>query len=234
MDACNAISRSFVHDLKNHIGGISGAAELLNIDAGEHPSTRELTQLILSACDNAIGALNNYSEFLNGEERCDGLLDVHAFLERQLAFYQACLSKNISVSLKRGAAEAYIAMHADMLAHIGMNIVLNVKDAISERGSLTISTTTLHLNEHTRPPFQQVPAGTWLDLCYTDTGCGMNKKTLEQAHTPHFSSKPRHIGMGLTLVHDCMRQHKGYLCIESSNTSGTRIHLLFPQSPPYQ
>ncbi len=229
MDATDYIARSLIHDLKNHLGGISGAAELLKFDAGDNPSIEELCTLIMSATDNALETINGLSGYLHHPQVISDPFSIKEFFESQIPFYQACLGKQFSVNLDC-ETDKEIACDPIIFAHRCMNVVLNARESMIDRGSLNIKIANMDIAEGARPPYQQVKPGNYTDICIIDTGAGIPPDHLEEAINSNYSTKEHHAGMGLPLVNEFMRQHAGYLCLESTQDVGTKAHLLFPNS----
>ena len=228
LDATHLLSRTLIHELKNCLGGISGAAELIDFEAEEHQAIRDLCKVIMSSTENAITAINTMSDFLQHQADSAEEIDLHAFLHDQLRFYQACLGKHIPIELHLHAPQHHLRCDAILLAHNCMNIVLNANESIDERGQVSISTEVLTVEEQARSPFQQVKPGQYLDLCFADTGSGVDIQDLNTLCHAGFSRKEHHAGMGLHLAESFMRQQAGYICFESGKNLGTKVHLLFP------
>lgn len=228
LDATHLLSRNLIHELKNCLGGISGAAELIEFEAEEQQAVRDLCKVIMSSTENAITAINTMSDFLQHQNVGAEDIDVHAFLSDQLRFYQACLGKHIPIELRLDAKQHQLHGDEILLAHNCMNIVLNAKESIDERGQVSISTENIEIGEQARNPFQLVKPGHYLDLCFADTGNGVDVQDIGSLCQPGFSRKEHHAGMGLHLAESFMHQRAGYICIESGKNLGTKIHLLFP------
>ena len=65
----------------------------------------------------------------------------------------------------------------------------------------------------------------WIALEIQDHGEGMDVRTLEQAVEPFFSTKPGHLGVGLSIAHGIWRRHRGTLSIQSQPSQGTTVRL---------
>ena len=229
LDALDLLARNLIHELKNCLGGVSGAAELLEIDADDTKSVRDLTKVIMSSTDNAIQAINTLTDFLHQTPDQSEQYDAHDFFEKQMKFYTACLSKQIPIELICEARNPQLRCDPLLLAHTAMNIVINARESIDERGKVSINTSDRKIAENERGIFQAVKPGQYFDICFSDTGCGIDQQVLSDVCNTGFSDKQHHAGMGLSLADEFMRQNAGYLCVESGKNVGTKVHLLFPQ-----
>jgi signal transduction histidine kinase len=94
-------------------------------------------------------------------------------------------------------------------------LVENAVDALPDgKGSLTIASFTAPRN--------------WLVVEIRDSGCGMTPDLIERAIEPFFTTKPGHLGVGLTIARGIWRRHRGTLTLESQSGTGTTIRLSAP------
>lgn len=229
LDALDHVSRTLLHDLRNSLGGISGASELISIDEETSSSSKELLHVILSSTDSALDIISTLTQFIHSRESAQGTIDVHHFLEQEYKFIISCLGATASLELQYSASTPTINCNELLLAHTTMNLVLNAKESLHERGRLSISTSDVHINNNQRFLGTLITPGAYLDLCFTDTGCGIAPDLLSTVCEAGYSNRDDHAGMGLVFADEFMRQLAGYLCIESTQGVGSKIHLLFPQ-----
>ena len=115
------------------------------------------------------------------------------------------------------------------LCQVFINIIKNAIDAIGEKdGHITIET----VNEDL-PPQNNIPAGApgGMVACrITDDGEGIDKKDLRNIFKPFFTTKSqgKGIGLGLFIVHEIVKDHKGSIQVESNEGGGAVFTLIFP------
>ena len=103
-----------------------------------------------------------------------------------------------------------------------LNLAVNARDAMPEGGTLTVS-----LSQERVPAGDSLAAGTYLRLCVSDSGGGMDAETLSRAIEPFFSTKDvgKGTGLGLSMIHGLALQLKGSLRLYSEPGRGTRAEL---------
>jgi CheY-like chemotaxis protein len=111
-----------------------------------------------------------------------------------------------------------------------MNFIVNARDAMPQGGRIVIKTS---LRDVTRgmpdvPPY--VPAGAYVVMTISDTGVGIPKEVLDKIYEPFFTTKERGkgTGLGLSMVYGVVKEHKGYISVQSELNQGTAFTVYLP------
>ncbi len=112
-----------------------------------------------------------------------------------------------------------------------VNLVVNARDAMPDRGRLVIATADRQLSPGEAEGLY-VPPGPYAEVSVSDTGCGMETETLSHMFEPFFTTKTdgRGSGLGLAMVHGVVKQHGGAIRVTSSPGRGTTFRILLPVS----
>jgi CheY-like chemotaxis protein len=157
----------------------------------------------------------------------------------------------ISEYLKSPEHERLISFHAnvnvrtnletDLLNTLGspahlskmlMNLVSNAAEAMPEGGEISISTENRYIDRPIRG-YGHIEEGDYVILTISDTGVGISKKDRERIFEPFYTKKVMGrsgTGLGMTVVWGAVKDHKGYINIESAKGKGTTFTLYFPVS----
>jgi CheY-like chemotaxis protein len=126
------------------------------------------------------------------------------------------------------------AIHADssMVEQIAMNLAVNARDAMPNGGRVTITTTLETVHRAPTPLDPERRDGDFICLTFADTGIGMDTQILGRIFEPFFTTKPvgKGTGLGLSTVFGIVRQHHGWVEVESKPNAGTRFRIFFPSS----
>jgi two-component system cell cycle sensor histidine kinase/response regulator CckA len=121
---------------------------------------------------------------------------------------------------------------ACQLKQVLLNLCLNARDAMPDGGQLTLETVELNLPQPApnSPPGRR--SGMFTRLRVSDTGQGMTPEVLERLFDAFFTTKPvgRGTGLGLSLVHSIVKQHEGWVEVQSEPGRGTRFDVYLPRS----
>lgn len=113
-----------------------------------------------------------------------------------------------------------------------LNMSINAMHAIPESGSLTLSTSAIHLDDDDLPHID-ITAGDYVLLKVVDTGAGMSQETLQHVFDPFYSTKgAKGTGLGMSQVYGFVQQSNGLIHIDSVEGQGTSISIYFPRYLP--
>ena len=111
------------------------------------------------------------------------------------------------------------------------NLINNARDAIHDGGEISIKTRNFTLDAMAGN-YGQVPRGEYVKLIVSDTGCGIPGEILPKIFDPFFTTKTtdkkRGSGLGLSIVHAVVEDHKGYIDVQSEVGKGTAFYVYFP------
>jgi len=117
------------------------------------------------------------------------------------------------------------------IAQILLNLAANSRNAMPYGGLITILTNAVRVDEVTAME-KGLLYREFLKLSVADTGCGMNTQVLHQIFEPDFKTKPQSISArGLTMISDLVREHFGWIEVQSEVGRGTIVHIVIPQAP---
>jgi CheY-like chemotaxis protein len=126
------------------------------------------------------------------------------------------------------------AIHADssMVEQIAMNLAVNARDAMPNGGRVSIATTLDTIHRAPTPMDPERRDGEYICLTFRDNGIGMDTQILNRIFEPFFTTKAvgKGTGLGLSTVFGIVRQHQGWLEVESKPNQGTTFRVYFPAS----
>jgi signal transduction histidine kinase len=123
---------------------------------------------------------------------------------------------------------ATVKADQSQLEQVLMNMVVNARDAMPDGGRLTVRTENVSVEPEQYEGVPEARPGRFVRLSIADTGVGMNKDTLEQMFEPFFTTKKSGTGLGLSVAYGIIRQHGGWMSVDSEPGRGTRFQIHLP------
>ena len=219
------MSAGMAHEIRNPLGALAGAMQMLRKDAVEDETNRRLMDIAIreaTRLDNIITEFLQYARppALNLAEH-----DLNKVLAETLDLVQheARTRSNIRIvtSLATGALTALVDQ--DQLRQVFWNMATNAFEAMTEGGQLTISTSCRHVDAGGRK-------GDVIEIAFQDTGEGIQKQNLDKIFLPFFTTKKEGSGLGLAAVHRIVDLHGGWIKVESQERQGSRFVVCMPRS----
>ncbi|MCL1147487.1 nitrogen regulation protein NR(II) [Shewanella sp. 10N.261.52.F9] len=209
--AAQYLVRNLAHEIKNPLGGLRGAAQLLSRELKE-PELNEFTDLIIEQADR----LRNLVDRLLGPQKptLHSLYNIHEVIQKVVKLVNVTLPANIALTQDYDPSIPDIEMDPDQLQQAILNIVQNAIQALEPAGgNVRLKTRTQH----------QVTIGTTrhklvLMLSVIDDGPGIQPELMDTLFYPMVTGREQGSGLGLSIAHNFARLHGGR--IECDSTRG--------------
>src|SRR6185295_7383259 len=119
-----------------------------------------------------------------------------------------------------------------MMEQVVMNLAINARDAMPDGGQLVIGTKLADIDETYVQHNPEARTGRFICLSVTDGGCGMDEVTLARIFEPFFTTKAsgKGTGLGLATVYGIVKQHRGWIEVQSRIGQGTTFRIFLPVS----
>ncbi|MEE4311118.1 MAG: ATP-binding protein [candidate division KSB1 bacterium] len=215
------LSASLAHEVRNPLGSIWGAVEILQEKLRGNPEHTEFLSILVKEVKRLNKVVENYLS-LGRQPNIDiQRLDLKDVINSILFLFQLrTVQKNIE--LKTDLPERNILVRGDenQLRQILTNLLLNAIAAIGESGSITLRLEEMDNGMHHKAAVK---------LSVSDSGSGISKEELNNIFTPFYTTRKAGTGLGLSIVKRIADQYKWKLEISSTPGTGTTISLIMPK-----
>ncbi len=223
LESIARLAGGIAHDLNNLMTIVVGHAELLNIKLPVNAPKREYALKILKAAERASNLAERLLTYAIGSKIKYSYVLLNEIIEEVLKLQEKKLAPfKLNISLVKDLWPIWADV--SQIFQVIRNLVSNAIEAMSEGGTLTITTKNIYVKEQTK----EIPPGKYVYLKVSDTGCGMDKEILDRIFDPFFSTKNFGRGLGLSIVYGIVRNSKGYIFVDSSLGKGTTFEIYFP------
>ena len=231
LEAIGRLSGGLAHDFNNLLCVINGHTELLTeaLQPGE-PAMRSVTQ-IRKAADSAAALTRQLLAFSRRQVFHPQVVDLNTIVTETERLLARVIDEHVEFCTALDPALGRVLVDPVQVEQVIINLVLNARDAMPEGGKLTIETTNLDLQEDHQSKLSQIPAGKYVMLALTDTGCGMNEETQSRIFEPFYTTKEmgKGTGLGLATVYGIVKQSGGFIWVYSEEGRGTTFKVYFPR-----
>ncbi len=207
--------RNLAHEIKNPLGGIRGAAQLLDREL-ERPNLHEYTQVIIKEADR----LQSLMDRLLTPHRLPQPVEIsiHEVLERVRSLILAEYPRGIVIHRDYDVSLPKVRGDREQLIQAVLNIVRNAAQALRGRGEIGLTTRVVRQVTLARRRYRHAVA---VDI--SDNGPGVPETLRERIFHPLVSGREGGSGLGLTLAQNFISQHHGLISFESvpGNTTFT-------------
>jgi len=219
------MAAGLAHELRNPLGGIRGAAQLLREKLAEDPKLREYPTLIVREVDRVARLLDRLAQPGTPPHAPTERVNIHRIVDEVLMLEGERAGDQVSIVRRFDPSLPEVLADEAALKQVTLNLVKNAIEAMNGEGLLTV-TTRLETGYCIREP--SGGSARFLLLEIADSGPGMSADCLSQVFTPFFTTKGSGSGLGLTICQRIVAEHGGYIRIESAPGSGTRVCVGLP------
>jgi two-component system nitrogen regulation sensor histidine kinase GlnL len=226
LTAFGRIAAGVAHEVKNPLGGIRGAAEILASRAGD-AKTLDAAELIVREVDRIAKLVDDLMIFSHGEDLRLAPVNIHFVLDGVLDLLaHDPLGAGIGVQRRFDPSIPELLANADRLTQVFLNLARNALQAMEKRGGDLTITTRMGLDHHRfAAGGEQMPT---LVVEVEDEGVGITPDVLERLATPFFTTRPGGMGLGLAVSRHWVARHGGTLRLESEPGKGTIARVALP------
>jgi two-component system nitrogen regulation sensor histidine kinase GlnL len=226
--AVGQMAIGLAHEIRNPLGAIRGAVQLMAREMGEDTRLREYTDVLLKEVDR----VNRIIEMLLDISRPVTLrvvpLNLHQLLERvALLAEEMAAQHGVQIVRRYDPSLPAILADEDRILQVFHNLVRNAVEAMTAGGRLTL-VTRLSMN----PLFAKVDVGlgqrSMAEIQVLDEGQGIPEASRSRLFTPFFTTKDKGLGLGLALCHRIIEEHRGAIQIASERGRGTAVSCFLP------
>ena len=234
MEAIGVLAGGVSHDFNNLLMALQGHLSLMGINVNRPEKIkdhiRQMTRLIEAAAE----LTGNLLGFAGGGKYQVNTLDINQVVDMALNVFQPG-KKNIVIK-KKPAPDLYkVNGDRSQLEQVLLNLLVNGSQAMVDGGSLTIETRNITIKATNCFHFDVVP-GAYVEISIQDTGIGMDEAIQKKIFDPFFSTNmPGDIkrrGLGLSTVFGIVKNHGGFITVESKKNAGSLFRVALPGLAP--
>jgi len=192
-------------------------AKVNGITAAAHKA-KELTQQLLS--------------FGRRQQIVKSIINVNEVVETFHIILRRTIKESIALKLALDPEGAYTSADRSQIEQIILNMTVNAQDALDGKGEISIETCRVYMEGENARLHPGMAEGEYILLAFHDNGSGMSQETLAHIFEPFFTTKAvgHGTGLGLATVYGIVKQHNGYISVNSREGEGATFRIYFPMT----
>jgi PAS domain S-box-containing protein len=232
MESIGVLAGGIAHDFNNVLTAILGHAGIIRKSTSlDERSTRSLG-VIEDASRRAGRMISKLLGFARKSKFELAPLNLNDVVYDTVKLLEQVIDKRINLSVELDNRLPMIQGDVNQMEQIIMNFVVNARDAMPNGGRIVIRTRPRTVIKGLTDVPLYVPPGEYVELSVSDTGTGIPEDIVNKIFEPFFTTKEqgKGTGLGLSMVYGAVREHRGYLSVQSTPGSGSQFIVYFPAS----
>ncbi|HXF42625.1 MAG TPA: ATP-binding protein [Pyrinomonadaceae bacterium] len=214
--AVGRLSAGLAHEIRNPLGAMRGAIQLLKSTTPPDSVHSDLMGIILRESDRLNSIITNFLSYAKPQVGNFIQIDVCEVIRDTLKLvrHSPDIRENHEITEKLPLTPIIITADQTQLQQVFWNLSRNAIQAMPDGGRLEVTVEKIHSNR--------------IRIVFTDNGCGMPPEKVERLFEPFTTSTTGGTGLGLSIVYQIVRDHKGTITVSSSAGEGTSITIELP------
>jgi PAS domain S-box-containing protein len=230
MEAIGQLAGGVAHDFNNILTVIQGHAMLLTSTGTLGESAAKSAQQIVQAAERAAGLTRQLLAFSRRHLIQPRHLDLNKIVGNMTNMLGRLIGEDIALQLNYCQVPPMVEADASMMEQMLLNLAVNARDAMPKGGRLGIRITLTEVTDTHLHRRAEARTGNFVCVSVSDDGTGISPENLPRIFEPFFTTKEigKGTGLGLATVYGVVKQHQGWIEVESEVGKGTTFNVYIP------
>jgi nitrogen-specific signal transduction histidine kinase/CheY-like chemotaxis protein len=231
LEGIGTLAGGIAHEFNNLLAMILGSAELLQPHLQDQPKLKKYVDRIIESSARGAAISRQLLMFSRPDQLELKPMSLSAAISDVKEMLKNFLPKSIEIVTFIDTEQDIMVGDAGQIQQAILNLSINAGDTMADSGVLTIKEYKVEAG-FIRQKFGNESDGPYLAVSVSDTGVGMDPALLEKIFDPFFTTKEKGkgTGLGLSIVHGIVKNHNGFIDVESALHQGTTFTMYFPSA----
>jgi len=230
MEAVGELAGGVAHDFNNLLTAIIGFTTLAQLTTDQQSEGYPYLEEVLVASQRATHLTQGLLAFSRKQAVNPKPADLNAIVGQMEKLLRRLISEEIELNFSLSPEPLVIMTDSAQIDQILLNLATNARDAMENAGTMTVETAVQEIDADFIERAGSGSVGRHARLSVRDTGKGIDEATRAQMFDPFFTTKEvgKGTGLGLAIVYGIVKQHGGFMDVQSAPGSGTSFVIYFP------
>jgi two-component system, cell cycle sensor histidine kinase and response regulator CckA len=232
MEVVGQLAGGIAHDFNNLLTVMLGRSHVLLSRLEPASPLRHDLELIATTAASAGALTQRLLAFSRKQMLQPKVLNLNGAVLTMASMLRRIIGEHLHLETDLEATLGAVRADPVQFEQVIVNLAVNARDAMPERGTLTIETRNVELDEAAASRHAGLAAGPHVLLAVRDTGCGMDAQVQAHLFEPFFTTKGpgKGTGLGLATVYGIVTQHDGAIAVQSAPGKGTTFRIYLPRA----
>ena len=225
LESLGVLAGGIAHDFNNLLTGVIGNLSLAKMYCKPDDKVYQIILEAEKASTNAKGLTYQLLTFAKGGAPVKRTMFINKLVKDAIAF----ASRGSNTKCHFDVSEDIWAVDVDdgQLNQVIYNLIINAEQAMSEGGDITVSVQNTAIEPDNK---YLIKDGEYVKVAISDTGGGIPQEILNKIFDPYFTTKEKGSGLGLATCYSIIKNHGGYITVDSKVGTGTTFYIYIPKS----
>ncbi len=237
MESIGTLAGGVAHDFNNIITAIIGFASVINRRMDDNDPSKQFIEQIQTAAENAASLTSRLLTFSRKQQINPVAARLNEIITNVEKLLYRIIGEDIDFRTVLADEDMYIMADSNQLEQVFINLIGNSRDAMPKGGELVLTTGPVFIADDFIRTHGFGKPGSYAMISVSDSGTGMDDATREKIFEPFFTTKDvdKGTGLGLSIIYGIIKQHNGYIDVQTSPGEGTifKIYLPIVNTPAY-
>ena len=226
LSSLGTLAAGLAHEIKNPLGGIKGAAQLLEMELPENAELRDYTRVMLKEVQRVNRIVEDLLELASPRKLELEKVNLHRIIG-DILLLQKRVAQEKGITFHQHFDPSIPLFLADeaLMTQLFLNLIKNAVEAVGENGTIKVASRVLADYSFTQKGERR---SRLVAVDVVDDGSGIPKDQLEYLFTPFFTTKAKGTGLGLAICQKIAAEHRGLIRVESDSGKGTTFTVILP------
>lgn len=228
LESIGMLAGGIAHDFNNYLATLLGNISMIRIHQDKPEKIQQKLQNMEKATLRAKELTHQLFVFAKGGAPVKKTISASSLINDIISF--TLCGSNVRSYIKTAEELHTVEIDEGQISQVLNNIIINAVQSMPEGGNLWVTAENVVIEANGKDHLVPLPAGNYVRIAVTDEGSGISRELLPKIFDPFFTTKPGGSGLGLATSYSIVKNHGGYLTVQSEEGIGSTFYIYLPAS----